>query len=55
MAKRMSKAEAARKVGEANAKIFKVYAANQNQFMSPNEFLKISDSLKKLQNKIKRM
>ena len=53
--KRMSKSEASRKVKEANAKIFKVYAAMNNRYISPAQFLKISDMLNKLEDKIKRM
>tara|TARA_R110000824_G_scaffold351311_1_gene538309 strand:+ start:350 stop:505 length:156 start_codon:yes stop_codon:yes gene_type:complete len=51
----MSKTEAAKKVSEANAKIFKVYAANNNQYLSPVQFIKISDILHKLEAKIKKM
>ena len=52
---RMSKTEAAKKVSAANAKIFKVYAAMNNRYISPAQFLKISDMLNKLEDKIKRM
>ncbi len=53
--KRMSKSEAARKISEANAKVFKVYAAMNNRYITPSQFLKISDILNKLEDKIKRM
>ena len=51
----MSKTEAAKKVSEANAKIFKVYAAENNKYISPGQFLKIADILHKLEAKIRKM